>query len=131
MVGRFAVGLLPLVWSNRGWVRRGLVVAVLGGLLFATDAFPAWLSLTGLVLLGLGCAPVYPSLMHETTRRFGPDMARRVVGRQVAFACAGAALGPAALGLLGAAFGPGAIMPAVLLALGLLALLCACLDRVT
>ena len=55
-----------------------------------------------LMLLGLGCAPIYPSLMHEATRRFDADTARRVIGRQVAFAYLGCATGPAALGLLGA-----------------------------
>ena len=97
----------------------------------AVDGLPRPLSLAGLVLLGLGCAPVYPSLMHETTRRFDPDTTRTVVGRQVAFACLGGALGPASLGLLGATFGLAAIMPAVCLALVVLLLLSWCLDRVT
>ena len=69
--------------------------------------------------------------MHETTRRFDADTARTVVGRQVAFACLGASLGPAGLGLLGAAFGLAIIMPVVALALVVLLLLCWCLDQVS
>ena len=108
-----------------------LVIAMLGAALFSTPGLAPGLTLAGLVLLGLGAAPIYPSLMHETTRRFDADTARRVVGRQVAFAYIGAAIGPAALGLLGAHLGLGAIMPAVLLAWGLLAMMVWRLDQVT
>jgi fucose permease len=117
--------------GNRRLVRLGVLVAMAGALLFAWPGLPPLLSLAGLVLLGLGCAPIYPSLMHETTRRFDAATARRVVGRQVAFGSGGGALGPAALGLVGAQLGLGAIMPAVLLALALLLALSAWLDRVT
>ncbi len=131
MAGRFAVGLVAVRLGNRRLVRIGLVMAGAGALLFSLDGVPAPLSLAGLLLLGLGCAPVYPSLMHETMRRFDAGMARKVVGRQVAFAYVGGAVGPASLGLLGAQWGLAAIMPAVLVAVVLLLLLSALLDRVT
>lgn len=131
MGGRFAIGLVAARLGNRRLVRLGLVTAIAGALLFAVPGWPAPFSLAGLVLLGLGCAPIYPSLMHETTRRFDPATARRVVGRQVAFAYVGGALGPAALGLLGAQVGLAAIMPAIVLALLLLLSLAIWLDRVT
>ena len=131
MVGRFTVGLVAERWGNRNLVRAGLVIAVVGAALFSVGGLPDMVSLAGLVLLGLGCAPVYPSLMHETTRRFDADTARKVVGRQVGFAYMGGAVGPALLGMLGAYWGLGAIMPVVLAALVLLLLLCWALDRVT
>ena len=131
MVGRFATGLVAARWGNRKLVRAGLMTAVAGAALFSADGLPDMVSLAGLVLLGLGCAPVYPSLMHETTRRFDAGTARQVIGRQVGFACMGGAVGPALLGLLGAYWGLGAIMPLVMAALVLLLLLCWSLDRVT
>ena len=131
MAGRFAVGLVAVRFGNRALVRMGLALALMGAGLFSADRLPDAVALAGLVMLGLGCAPVYPSLMHETTRRFDADTARKVVGRQVAFAYVGAALGPAGLGLLGAALGLGAILPAVMVALALLLLLSWRLDRVT
>ena len=130
MGGRFAVGLVAGRLGNRRLVRLGLLVALAGAAVFSISGLPAPLSLLGLVLLGLGCAPVYPGLMHETTRRFDPATARKVVGRQVAFAYVGGAMGPATLGLLGAQWGLAAIMPVVGLAL-LLLLLTGRLDRVT
>jgi predicted MFS family arabinose efflux permease len=112
-------------------VRYGLLVALAGAVLFSLDGLAAASSLGGLILMGLGCAPIYPSLMHETTRRFDPDTARTVVGRQVAFAYVGASLGPAGLGLLGARFGLGCIMPTIVVGLVALLLLSWWLDRVT
>ncbi len=131
MAGRFAVGFITTRLGNRRLVRIGQGTALAGALLFAVDGLPDPVSLAALVLLGLGGAPIYPSLMHETTRRFDAITARKVVGRQVAFAYLGAALGPAALGLLGAHVGLGAIMPALVVALLLLMLMSWCLDRVT
>ena len=76
MLGRFALGFVSVRLGNRRLVRAGLVVAFVGALLFAAPGLADPLSLAGLVLLGLGCAPVYPALMHETTRRFDPATAR-------------------------------------------------------
>jgi len=131
MVGRFAVGMVAVRLGNRKLVRWGLLIAMAGAVLFSLDGLPAPLSLGGLILMGLGCAPVFPSLMHETMRRFDPATARTVVGRQVAFAYVGASLGPAGLGLLGATFGLASIMPTIVVGLVLLLLLSVWLDRVT
>ena len=131
MLGRFATGLLTLRLGNRQLVRLGIAVASVGAALFASKALPAPLSLAGLVLLGLGCAPIYPCLMHETARRFEPVTAAKVISRQVGFAYVGAAIVPAALGYLATAAGLGAIMPAVLAALLLLLLMSEVLNRIT
>ena len=135
MAGRFAIGLVSARWGNRRLVRYGLMVALLGALLVIVGTsvvgLPTWLALAGLVLLGLGCAPIYPSLMHEAARRFDAATAQRVIGRQVGTAYVGCMVVPAALGLVGAHAGVGLIMP--LIAAFVLALLaCATwLDRMT
>jgi fucose permease len=131
MAGRFAIGLVAVRLGNRVLVRYGILTALVGAGLFALRGMPELVALAGLVLLGLGCAPIYPSLMHEATRRFDAGTARRVIGRQVAFAYLGSALGPAALGLLGGWLGLWTIMPAVCLALLALLWMTALLDRVT
>lgn len=131
MVGRFAIGLVANRLGNRLLVRLGIVGALAGAVLFSIPLLPDLANLAGLMLLGLGCAPIYPALMHEATNRFDPDTARTVIGRQVAFAYVGCALGPAALGLLGAHLGLWAIMPAVCLVLLLLLYMSWKLDQVT
>lgn len=129
--GRVAVGLVANRVGNRRLVRAGVGLALLGAGLFALPGLPASLSLAGLVLMGLGCAPVFPSLMHETARRFPADLARTVIGRQMMGSYAGGSLVPAAFGLLATWAGLGAVMPVVLVLL--LALLAAttALDRLT
>jgi fucose permease len=131
MVGRFAIGLVANRLGNRLLVRTGIAVALCGALLFAIPGLPDAVNLAGLMLMGLGCAPIYPSLMHEATRRFDADTARTVIGRQVAFAYVGCALGPAALGMLGAHLGVAAIMPAIALVLLALFYMNWKLDQVT
>ncbi len=131
MIGRFAIGVVADRLGNRRLVRAGILTALVGAVLFAIGPLPDALSLMGLVLLGLGCAPIYPSLMHEATRRFDADTARRVIGRQVAFAYVGCALGPAALGLLGGRLGLWTIMPTIVAALLVMLWMTWRLDRVT
>ena len=131
MVGRFAVGLFANRLGNRLLVRLGILTASAGAVLFAMPMLPNMVNLSGLMLLGLGCAPIYPSLMHEATNRFDADTARSVIGRQVAFAYVGCALGPAALGLLGAHLGLWTITPAICLVLLLLLYMNWKLDQVT
>jgi fucose permease len=131
MAGRFVTGLVAQRVGNRHLVRYALVIAAAGALLFSLDGLPQPLSLVGLVLLGLGCAPIYPSLMHETARRFDAETARQVIGRQVGFAYVGGAIVPAGMGLLAASLGLGAIMPAVLIAIVTLLVLSEVLNTIT
>jgi fucose permease len=130
MAGRFLTGAIAERAGNRRMVRLGLGVAIAGAALFGMAAFakaPAALSVAGLLLLGLGCAPIYPCLMHETPRRYDEATARSVVGRQVAFAYVGGALVPAAYGLLASRAGLEAVTigvgAAALILLGLSELL--------
>jgi fucose permease len=131
MLGRFATGLIANKVGNRRLVRYALLLAGVGAGLFSLDGLPHWVSMLGLMVLGLGCAPIYPSLMHETARRFDADTARKVIGRQVGFAYVGGALVPAGMGLLAASLGLWAIMATVLLAVVSLLLLSEWLNRIT
>ncbi len=130
MTGRFAVGLVAHHWGNRALVRAGIVVSTLAALLFALNG-PTWLSLLAVVLMGLGFAPIYPSLMHETARRFAPDTARLVIGRQAGSAYAGAAVLPPLLGLFAAWAGLAVMMPAIAFMLLVLLAFTEWLDRLT
>ena len=129
--GRFAVGLVANRLGNRRLVRLGIAVATAGALVFALPAAFGGAASVGLVLMGLGCAPVFPSLMHETARRFPEDVARTVIGRQMTFAYIGGSLIPAGFGLLATWAGLGAVMPVVVLILVALLALSSALDRIT
>lgn len=129
--GRFATGLISERLGNRKLVRYGLLLALAGAALFSLGGSHASLSLAGLILLGLGCAPIYPSLMHEAATRFDAATAQRVIGRQVGSAYLGCVIVPAALGLVGATWGLGLIMPLIGLFTLLLLGMSAALDAMT
>jgi fucose permease len=130
-VGRFAVGLVANRIGNRGLVRAGITVAMAGALLFALPSAFGDLSPIGLVLMGLGCAPIFPSLMHETARRFPPEVVRQLIGRQMTCAYAGSSVVPAAFGLMAAWAGLQTVMPVVVALLLILLLVTSRLDRLT
>jgi fucose permease len=129
--GRFAVGIVANRLGNRRLIRMGITLAAFGAAVFASHAVIGQASLAGLVLMGLGCAPVFPSLMHETAKRFPDDVARTVIGRQMTFSYAGGSIIPAAFGVLATWAGLGAVMPVVVVLLVALLGLTAWLDRLT
>ena len=130
MGGRVLIGFVSERIGNRRLVRIGLIVAIAGIVLLMIPGWPA-LAIVGLILLGFGCAPVYPGLMHETPRRFDPVTARRVIGWQVGTANAGAAMIPAAFGVLAAYAGLEAVFPTIACFVVVLLVLSIQLDRVT
>jgi fucose permease len=129
-LGRFAVGLVAHRMHNRQWVKMGLGLALLGASLFALP-LPGSMGLLGLVLMGWGCAPIFPSLMAETTERFPAEMARTLVSRQMVFSYLGGSLVPASLGLLATWIGLTWVMPGVILLLLGLLVTTQRLDRIT
>ncbi len=128
--GRALIGFVSERIGNRRLVRLGLGVAIFGIVLLLIPGLPAQ-AIAGLILLGLGCAPIYPSLMHETPRRFDPITTRKVIGWQVATASLGAATIPAAFGILAAHAGLEAVFPAIACFIVLLLVLSIRLDNVT
>ena len=81
--------------------------------------------------MGLGCAPIFPSMMHETARRFAAPDVVRMISRQMLASYAAGALLPAALGLWATWAGLQAVMPLVLVCLLALALVMVRLDRLS
>lgn len=130
-LGRFASGVISNRLGNRRMVSLGIALATLGATLFALPFLPDALNLTGLVLMGLGCAPVFPSLMHETALRFPADMARKVISWQMMASYAGGSVIPAAFGLLATWLGLGAVMPVVVGVLVMLSLVVRRLNQLT
>jgi MFS family permease len=133
--GRFLNGIIVDRFGNRRMIRTGLFVAVLGTAFLALKAFVPGSSdlaaLAGLLLMGLGFAPLYPCMMHETPRRFRNDVAQKLIGYQSGAAYVGGALTPALVGLV-AAHSTLEIIPFIELALvAALIALTVSLDRLT
>ncbi|WP_246021020.1 MFS transporter [Paenibacillus lentus] len=98
-VGRLITGFITLKVSNRLLIRYGQVISVVGGVLLLLP-LPISFSLTGFILIGLGLAPIYPGLLHETPSRFGRENSAKLMGYQMAVAYTGTTLLPPAFGLL-------------------------------
>ena len=76
--GRFLSGFLTVKLSDTQMIRLGQSVILLG-IVALLLPFGSGMSLMGLVLLGLGCAPIYPSIIHSTTDNFGRDNSQEVM----------------------------------------------------
>ncbi len=98
--GRFLSGLVSEKVGNRNMIRIGLGVALLGILAVWLPIEGDWLCLNGLVVIGLGCAPVYPAIIHETPRNFGEDNSQAVIGVQMASAYVGITFMPPLFGVI-------------------------------
>lgn len=91
-LGRAVSGFVTMRVGDRDMIRLGQVLAAVGVVLVLLPAGNAAL-LPGLVLIGVGCAPIYPAVIHATPARFGEDVALELTGMQMAFAY----IGPLAL----------------------------------
>lgn len=98
-VGRLGVAMLGGRVSPLALLHASVAVTVAAMVLFWWSPTPL-VGLAGLVLTGVGFAPIFPALMTLTPRRVGAAVAARVVGVQMAAAGSGASLGPAGIGLL-------------------------------
>jgi len=120
-IGRFITGFVTFRASNRLLIRTGQATALAGTLLLLLP-LPTGFALAGLLITGLGLAPIFPSMLHETPNRFGQAHAGRIMGYQMAVAYTGSTLVPPLLGLL-AGFMTVGIFPLYLVILALAMLL--------
>lgn len=98
-IGRLICGFITDRLGDRVMVRIGQCFAVIGILLLALPLGNA-ATLMGLILIGLGCAPIYPSLIHETPSNFGADKSQAVIGVQMASAYVGTTFMPPVFGFI-------------------------------
>ncbi|MFD0693857.1 MFS transporter [Paenibacillus sp. GCM10027628] len=99
-IGRLITGFITLKVSNRVLIRCGQIIAIAGGLMLLLPD-PSFI-LVGLILIGLGLAPIYPGLLHETPSRFGRENAAKLMGYQMAVAYTGTTFLPPLFGMLAA-----------------------------
>lgn len=113
--GRALSGFITMKLSDTQIIRLGMVLIAAGvAVLFLPGAWP--LSLAGFCLVGLGCAPVYPCIIHSTPGHFGAERSQAVIGVQMASAYVGTCLMPPLFGII-ANHITVALFPAYLLAL--------------
>ena len=97
--GRFLNGFLTYKINDTNLIRLGQGIIGLGVLaLFLPLGQPA--AMVGLTLMGLGCAPIYPCIIHSTPERFGENHSQALIGVQMASAYIGICCMPPLFGIL-------------------------------
>ena len=113
-MGRAISGFLSMKLSDRQMILMGLGIAALGAAVLPLADSAAGYGM-GLLLVGLGCAPIYPCIIHLTPQTFGQEQAQAMIGVQMACAYTGTCLMPPLFGLLAEQVGV-SLLPWILLA---------------
>ena len=98
-VGRALSGFVTMKLNDVQMIRLGQVLIAVGILIMFLP-FGQTLSLVGLIVIGLGCAPLYPCIIHSTPTHFGADKSQAIIGIQMASAYVGTLLMPPVFGLI-------------------------------
>lgn len=96
-VGRVTNGFLTLRLNDTQLIRMGQGI-IGAGLLFFLLPLGENAALAGLTLVGLGCAPIYPSIIHSTPAHFGAARSQAIIGVEMASAYIGNCLMPPLFG---------------------------------
>ena len=128
--GRALSGFLTIKINDTNMIRLGSSLMVLGILVMLLP-FGAAASMVGLMLIGLGCAPIYPCIIHSTPDHFGPENSQALIGVQMACAYMGILVMPPIFGLI-AEHISASLMPGFMGAIiGVMILMCERLNRKT
>ena len=87
-IGRALSGFVSMKLDDDRMIRLGQVI-ILFGLFLMFLPFDYHIALVGLVVIGLGCAPIYPCIIHSTPANFGADKSQALIGVQMASAYTG------------------------------------------
>lgn len=99
-LGRFICGFVADKIGDRGLIRIGISVTAASFILVVLPLSTDITALAGLVLAGVGCAPIYPSIIHSTPANFGRENSQSIIGIQMACAYTGTTLMPTLFGVL-------------------------------
>ncbi len=113
--GRAVSGFATFRFNDTQMVRIGQGI-VLAGIAMLILPFSRTIAMIGFIAIGVGCAPIYPSLIHATPDHFGADRSQAIIGVQMAAAYLGTCLMPPLFGVIADAVSAG-LMPLYLLIL--------------
>ena len=98
-IGRGINGFIAMKLKDRQMIRMGQAI-ILTGIIIMILPFGQAVSLIGFSLIGLGCAPIYPCIIHSTPEHFGAERSQAIIGVQMASAYIGTCLMPPLFGLI-------------------------------
>lgn len=98
--GRFLAGFFADRLGDQVLIRGGFATVALGAAMLALPLPTNVIALAGLVVAGIGCAPIYPAIIHATPVNFGRDNSQAIIGVQMAAAYTGSTLVPPLFGVV-------------------------------
>ena len=98
--GRAFSGFLTMKLNDTQMIRLGEGLVLFGIALLFLPFGGSTAALLGLIIIGLGCAPVYPSIIHSTPEHFGADKSQAMIGVQMASAYVGTCFMPPVFGFI-------------------------------
>lgn len=98
-IGRAISGFITMKLDGVKMIRLGQGI-ILFGIIILIIPFGAYTALVGFIMIGLGCAPIYPCIIHSTPEHFGEDKSQAVIGVQMAFAYLGTLAMPPLFGVI-------------------------------
>lgn len=99
--GRFLSGFVTNRLGDRNMIRLGTCVLSCGILLLLLPTAEPAVTFAGFIVIGFGCAPIYPCIIHSTPDNFGAENSGAIIGIQMASAYAGSTFMPPLYGFLG------------------------------
>ena len=97
-VGRFFAGFITDKLGDNRMIRLGTGIALVGVLCTALPL--KTVAIIGFIIIGLGCAPIYPCVIHSTPNNFGAENSQGIIGIQMASAYVGSTFMPPVFGLI-------------------------------
>lgn len=98
-IGRLITGFVTFKMSNQVLIRMGQIIALTGAILLILP-LPSLFSVAGFIVVGLGLAPIFPCMLHETPARFGEKHSQAIMGYQMAVAYTGSTFMPPLFGFI-------------------------------
>lgn len=104
-VGRFISGFITDKLGDRRTILLGTAILLCGiiVLFIPTDSYAA--AFAAFLVIGFGCAPIYPCIIHSTPDNFGAENSGAIIGIQMASAYVGSTFIPPVFGLIGNSIG--------------------------
>ena len=99
-VGRFLNGFVSERFGDKNMIRFGAGLILCSLILMALPFESKGVVFASFILTGLGCAPIYPCMIHSTPIRFGKENSQAMIGLQMACAYAGSTFCPPLFGII-------------------------------
>lgn len=100
-IGRFLSGFIMDHFGDRKMILIGASILSCGVISLLIPMDNSFVTIVGFVIIGLGCAPIYPCIIHSTPSNFGAENSGAIIGIQMASAYVGSTFIPPLFGLLG------------------------------